>query len=72
MPALYKITRQFEEQRANDAGRFVLTHVTRFMVGDDGPFEVTMPSDGFDPAANAQKIAARAASVAASRDAVNS
>ena len=71
MPTLFKITRQYEETRANDAGKFVLMHVTKFTVGDDGPFEVTMPAADFDAQANAALVQARAQQVVDSRAAVN-
>lgn len=71
MPISYRIIRQSEEQRASDAGRFVLMHVTKFMVGDDGPFEVATPVDGFDPLVNADKVNERAQQVVVARAAVN-
>jgi len=71
MADTYRITRQYEETRPNDAGRFVAMHVTKFVVGDDGPFEVACPVDGFDPAVNVEKIQQRADQVVAARRAVN-
>lgn len=56
-----------EEQQPNDAGRFRPVMVTRFMVGQDGPFRVSQEEATFDPAVAQQMIDVKAAQVRALR-----
>jgi len=66
-----KILGQIEKMRPDDAGRYRAVIETTFRVGDDGPFYVCQPEDGFDNARQMQLIEAKADAVRTVRLNVN-
>lgn len=62
-----KILYQKQDTEYQAGGTFRPVIVTSFKVGDDGPFSVQLPVEGFNAADNLKKIEALADSVRATR-----